>query len=532
MTSPVFDVSSLVSPELIFDWSHQFNTFYPNDALEVLASDDGGITWNQIWYKAGADLESNDGASTTTAGSFVSSGRINISNFGTSVMVMFNFSSGYGPHCFIDNVEIKEAPMNDIGVADADVPFATTGCDMDSSSVVVTIQNFGFAPQTGFNVEYTLNAVPVVETVFDTIQGGSSLIYSFSNPIDLSADGVYDFTFTTSLPNDSDISNDAFGSLSFENFYTPIAPSTNNDTVCVYDSIATLTATGPSGVTIDWFDSIGGNVIASGDTLVTPAITNTTSFWAAYKDMNPGNMGAVDNTIGSGGGYNFFNEGLVFEVTNPITLDSVTVYPTDTGFIEVTIGNIIGANLFNDTYHVTDPITGNGAVKIPIGIVIQPGFSYTMTAGNATTTGGLYRNTNGASYPYNFGSDAAITGPTNGQNAFYFFFYNWDISTVSCYSDPEEAIAVVSPCTNIKEISNIDFDVIPNPNNGTFHIVLNDDFDMNTTVSVRDISGKVILEEVIDNNNYQVNLNNVEKGVYIVCINNNQFKTQKRIIVQ
>ena len=85
MTSPIFDVSSLISPELIFDWSHTYNTSYPNDALEVLVSDDGGTTWNQIWYKAGADLESNDGATTGSAGTFISSGRINLSTFGNNI---------------------------------------------------------------------------------------------------------------------------------------------------------------------------------------------------------------------------------------------------------------------------------------------------------------------------------------------------------------------------------------------------------------------------------------------------------------
>ena len=57
MTSPIFDVSSLISPELK-RLVHTYNTSYPNDALEVLVSDDGGTSWNQIWYKAGADLES------------------------------------------------------------------------------------------------------------------------------------------------------------------------------------------------------------------------------------------------------------------------------------------------------------------------------------------------------------------------------------------------------------------------------------------------------------------------------------------
>ena len=79
MTSPIFDVSSMVSPELLFDWSHQFNANYPNDALEVLISDNGGTTWNQVWIKSGADLESNDGATTAAPGTFISSGRLSLS---------------------------------------------------------------------------------------------------------------------------------------------------------------------------------------------------------------------------------------------------------------------------------------------------------------------------------------------------------------------------------------------------------------------------------------------------------------------
>ena len=51
----------------------------PNDALEVLVSDNGGTTWTQLWSKSGTDLESNDGATTAAPGSFVSSGRLSFS---------------------------------------------------------------------------------------------------------------------------------------------------------------------------------------------------------------------------------------------------------------------------------------------------------------------------------------------------------------------------------------------------------------------------------------------------------------------
>ena len=63
-----------------------------------------------MWYKCGSDLESNDGATNTTPGSFVTSDNINLSSFGSNIMIRFNFISGYGPDCFLDNVQIIEAP--------------------------------------------------------------------------------------------------------------------------------------------------------------------------------------------------------------------------------------------------------------------------------------------------------------------------------------------------------------------------------------------------------------------------------------
>ncbi|MGY8866827.1 MAG: choice-of-anchor J domain-containing protein, partial [Methylophagaceae bacterium] len=222
MTSPVFDVANMVSPELLFDWSHQYNSFYPNDALEVLVSGNGGVSWTQIWFKTATDLESNDGATTASPGTFVSSGRLSLSPFGTSLQIRFNFASGYGPDCFIDNLEIKEAPQNDIGVVVANLPSASTGCEVDSSVVTATIFNFGYLPQSGFNIQYSLNGTPFVETVFDTLQPGDSLLYTFTLPVDLTQDGTYSFDFTTNLANDDDSSNDAYSStLTFQNYYTP-----------------------------------------------------------------------------------------------------------------------------------------------------------------------------------------------------------------------------------------------------------------------------------------------------------------------
>jgi len=113
MTTPLIDVTG-GNFGLEFYWSHLFSTTYPLDALEVLVSDDNGANWTQVWYKVGADFNSNDGAGNTTPGTFVSSDIIPLSQFGSPIMVRFFGHSGYGPDCFIDNVNVFEVAYGDL----------------------------------------------------------------------------------------------------------------------------------------------------------------------------------------------------------------------------------------------------------------------------------------------------------------------------------------------------------------------------------------------------------------------------------
>lgn len=108
MTTPPINIAGLAAPNLKFDWSHLYSSTYPLDALTVLVSDNGGSTFTEVWYKAGADLNSNDGAGNTAPGTFVSSGNIDLSGFGDVVLVKFYGYSGYGPDLFVDNVTVYE----------------------------------------------------------------------------------------------------------------------------------------------------------------------------------------------------------------------------------------------------------------------------------------------------------------------------------------------------------------------------------------------------------------------------------------
>ena len=142
----------------------------------------------------------------------------------------------------------------------------------------------------------------------------------------------------------------------------------------------------------------------------------------------------------------------------------------------------------------------------------------------------LYRNTTNASYPYDYGNVASITQSSNGSTDFYFFFYNWDISTISCYSDMQEAVAYVDPCTQINNIKDLRFSILPNPNNGSFEVVVPKAIS-NSTIEILDLSGKVILSEKLNSIKQRINLNMISRGVYIISLNQNGIiKTEKLII--
>ncbi len=106
---PSLDISSLSNPYLEFTWSHKYESWNVRDLLALQVSTDG-VNWTNIWVKVLADFNSNDGASTYNAGSYVSSGLISLEGYGASPELRFCFKSDEGSNCFIDNVGIRDIP--------------------------------------------------------------------------------------------------------------------------------------------------------------------------------------------------------------------------------------------------------------------------------------------------------------------------------------------------------------------------------------------------------------------------------------
>ncbi len=179
MYTPTFDVSGLTTPSFYFKWSHKYNPSYPNDSLSVEVSNDNGATWHQVWTKGGSNLYSNDGAENTAPGTFATTSDIDLSAYGTTIIIRFFATSGYGPDLFIDDVVVREMPS-------CPDPTAQTESNITSTSVDLGWTENGSATQ--WNIEY--GPTGFVQGTGTTIPGVTSNPYTLSG---LSGSTTYDW---------------------------------------------------------------------------------------------------------------------------------------------------------------------------------------------------------------------------------------------------------------------------------------------------------------------------------------------------
>jgi hypothetical protein len=96
---------------------------------------------------------------------------------------------------------------NDLGVSAITAP--VSGTDLTANeNIVVTVTNFGGQPKSNFDVSYNLDGNIVTEVVAGPLAANSSTSYTFTQTGDFSALGNYNLSSYTSLPGDSNPSND------------------------------------------------------------------------------------------------------------------------------------------------------------------------------------------------------------------------------------------------------------------------------------------------------------------------------------
>ncbi|HKR06754.1 MAG TPA: lysyl oxidase family protein [Bacteroidia bacterium] len=217
---------------------------------------------------------------------------------------------------------------------------------------------------------------------------------------------------------------------------TANSPATTGGSVCKSGSTA-LTASG-SG-TINWYDSPGGgSSLFTGNIFNTPVVTTNTAYYAdatVTSGLQTLFCPPADNSFGSGG-YLSSGQYLIFDVIANCNLNTVKLYAQNAGSVTIQLQNSSGSVLNTATVNVT-----SGENTVTLNFALTAGSNYRLTRSG---TFNLYRENAGANYPYNISGYISIKNSSQGTS-FYYYFYNWKITTPgqSCTSTRSPATVTV-----------------------------------------------------------------------------------------
>jgi choice-of-anchor B domain-containing protein len=129
--------------------------------------------------------------------------------------------------------------------------------------------------------------------------------------------------------------------------------------------------------------------------------------------------GETANTFGTGN-YFYYNQHLIFDASTNLVIKSAEFYAEYPNTVTFELRNSSGLVIDDTTHSLTQgqqQLSLN--FEVPMGIGMELGIS----DGNS----GLYRNDEGAVYPYNIGSIMNITGNSASEPGYYYFYYNIEV---------------------------------------------------------------------------------------------------------
>lgn len=219
----------------------------------------------------------------------------------------------------------------------------------------------------------------------------------------------------------------------------PAKPATLGDTSNCGAVVHQLQAFSASPVL--WF-SANGLLLDSNGLFFTPALDSTQVFYvSSSKTLALPNAGPEDNQTGTGsfftgGTYHYLN----FDARLPFRLKSVKVYANTIGNRNIQLRNAQGQVIRNKILLIPQ---GESRVQLNFDVPSGEGLQLGLAGGASNN---LFRNNSGAAYPYEIPGVLSITGNSAGNPAFYYYFYDWEISA-SCQSEavPVRALVLNAP---------------------------------------------------------------------------------------
>lgn len=316
----------------------------------------------------------------------------------------------------------------------------------------------------------------------------------------------------------------------------PAAPAVDDVTISIGTS-ATLNAAGDN---IEWFDqAVGGTPLAIGNTFETPALFNDATYWVSATTDHTGPIAYGGRTTNTANGLYHTNADnyQLFTAFQDMIIRSVKVYANGAGNRTIAVINQSnGTTIATGTFAIP-----NGESRVQLNFAVPAGGPYGLrvVGGNPQ----LWRDGLGSaqSYPYAMGTLGSMTGTTasgNNATAYYYFFYDVEVSrpAIMC-AGPRAAVEVSVGPTSIAAASNsADMLVWPNPTKGELNIQLGS-VEGRISIDVLDLTGRLVMAMNADRSVQQdglisMDLSGLAAGEYTLNVRHAHGSSVHRVVVQ
>ncbi len=404
--------------------TRSFGLINPNYYL-VKTDDAGTVQWTNSTYGSVYHDHAYRGIETSDGG-FAEVGFFrNASGFMNFSLVKLGPNGGVTKDVAIDEITIPSPNI----CRNNNVPFA------------VKLTNYGATTENNFIVNIDVNNGTTTTTLTDTMPGslvpGASAILSFDPTYNFNVDGMYTLTaYMAHRSSDISYSNDT-NSIEIEVHPPTLDPWTVSAISCSGSIMGLQANPQTADDSLFWYDAaVNGNLVNTGELLVTPALSSSTTYYVESIQGKGSMVGPADNSIGNG---SYSNSGyLKFDSRVPFKLVSVKVYASSAGNRIIELRNSSGTVLQSKTINL--PV---GASRVYLNFDIPQGNDFRLGLGAGSGT--LFRNSDGAVFTYSVSKTVEIYGTSSNNTGTYYYFYDWYVFVPyqDCASNRIPAYAIV-----------------------------------------------------------------------------------------
>lgn len=459
--------------------------------------------------------------------------------------------AGVGFSCNRDYVEVFDgATVNDPIIGRYCSNYLPVGNKVNSSSNYVTLLFHSDEAVTdeGFQINWECKsslAAPTVDFVASTDTSCSGLVEfdnlstgGYANATWYFGDGTSDTTiharheyytngtYDVRLVVSNAIQSDSITKTAIVTINRPASPTVSNDTFCIGTNVGfKVNTTG----NVDWYRDTLANQIFTGDSLTVFNLRTDTALYVR-ESSNPTTFSGGPLRNASMGMFSGDNDYIEFDVYKPIILKTLILFSNKARTRTLDLWDNNGKLVKSQEVYVpASPLRVNINMEIPAGTDYKISFSDRDIS--------LFKDTAGASFPYQISNLVTLKGANNPGE--YPYFYQWRVAELPCvsnYTRIEAKIDTTCSPVGVNELKALERAITMSPNPFKNKLTLNFNsasFDQQFSIKILSLSGQVIQEKQysgLSNQSIELNLSTLSQGVYYINIVDQEHSFSKKVI--